>query len=208
MLIYFEISNLFSFHQPARLTMEAVPRQRRHKNHEIPGRGRNDPALLRVAAIYGANASGKSNLVRSMELVANLVEHGVALDKAIPCPRFKLDPAAAQAPAEAEVAFKIDGRAYLYRLAWTPQAIHYEALFRHRPDGEPGPRDILFERHGGPATNPAPATPAPPCPPPRRNATTLDSSPAARAPTSRFCARRSNETSSRSGPFGPGSPRP
>lgn len=164
MLIYFEISNLFSFHQPARLTMEAVPRQRRHKNHEIPGRGRNDPALLRVAAIYGANASGKSNLVRSMELVANLVEHGVALDKAIPCPRFKLDPAAAQAPAEAEVAFKIDGRAYLYRLAWTPQAIHYEALFRHRPDGEPGPRDILFERHGGPATNPAPATPGPALP--------------------------------------------
>ncbi len=164
MLIYFEISNLFSFHQPARLTMEAAPRQRRHKNHEIPGRGRNDPTLLRIAAIYGANASGKSNLVRSIELVADLVEHGVPLDKAIPCPRFKLHPDAAAQPAQAEVAFKIDGRAYLYRLAWTPQAIQHEALYRHRPDGEPGPRDTLFKRHAGLETNPAPATPGPALP--------------------------------------------
>jgi len=49
------------------------------------------PRILKVAGIYGANASGKSNLVKAMQLMRAIVAQSACFNPISYCPRSRSD---------------------------------------------------------------------------------------------------------------------
>jgi AAA15 family ATPase/GTPase len=77
MLIEFRVSNYRSFNEEVAFSMVAAPRLRKLKGntHHTPEmKALKIPPLLKVAAIYGPNASGKSNLLLALDAVSDLIE--------------------------------------------------------------------------------------------------------------------------------------
>ena len=72
MLIRFQIKNLYSFEEETEFNLltndsELLPHHKKHAN---------GVDFLRMTAIYGANASGKSNFVKAIDLLQNMVKTG------------------------------------------------------------------------------------------------------------------------------------
>jgi AAA15 family ATPase/GTPase len=77
MLIEFRVSNYRSFNEEVVFSMVAAPRLRSHKENTVHSQEMKElgvPPLLKAAAIYGPNASGKSNLLSAMDALSSLVE--------------------------------------------------------------------------------------------------------------------------------------
>ena len=71
MLIQFKIKNIFSFKEETIFDMTAISAYKEHDSNLIDIGGKEK--FLRVAAIYGANASGKSNFILAMKLFRQIV---------------------------------------------------------------------------------------------------------------------------------------
>ncbi len=69
MLIHFKVSNYKSFKNTVTLNMQKG-RAKLKENHVI---NRNNLKLLRSAIVYGANASGKSNLINAVSFAKDLI---------------------------------------------------------------------------------------------------------------------------------------
>ncbi len=78
MLLQFTVSNFRSFKEPTTISFVKPDRPAANEIYARP------EDVLRTVAIYGANASGKSNLVTALEAFRDLVTHGVATDARIP----------------------------------------------------------------------------------------------------------------------------
>lgn len=70
MLVQFTLKNVLSFKEKTTLDMTAINAYKEHDSNLIHGDKEN---FLRVAAIYGANASGKSNLHLAMSYFQNII---------------------------------------------------------------------------------------------------------------------------------------
>ena len=73
MLIRFRTSNFLSFDQEQELSMIAGNTKKK-ENHLID---ENNLKLLKFSAIYGANASGKSNLFKAIACSKNIIIGGI-----------------------------------------------------------------------------------------------------------------------------------
>lgn len=71
MLIQFKIKNVLSFKEETVFDMTAINAYKEHESNLIDIK--NKERILRVAAIYGANASGKSNFVWAMRLFQRII---------------------------------------------------------------------------------------------------------------------------------------
>lgn len=71
MLVQFTVRNVLSFKEEATFDMTAINAYKEHKSNLIDI-GRKEK-LLKVAAVYGANASGKSNLCAAISLFRHIV---------------------------------------------------------------------------------------------------------------------------------------
>ena len=69
MLLEFVFNNCYSYKDEAYFSMEAVKKTR--KNNEFASF--NGHRILKSAIIFGPNASGKSNLMKSLRTFQNLV---------------------------------------------------------------------------------------------------------------------------------------
>ena len=71
MIVQFSMKNVLSFKDEVVLDMRSIPAYKEHPYNlmEIP----SEDKLLRVAAVYGANASGKSNLYLGMRIFQDIV---------------------------------------------------------------------------------------------------------------------------------------
>lgn len=69
MLVSFSVENFLSFKERVDFTMEKTSKSTKHK--ELVKNG-----LLKGACIYGANNSGKTNLIRSIQFVVDAIEEG------------------------------------------------------------------------------------------------------------------------------------
>lgn len=71
MLVNFKVSNWKSFKEPVSLSMIAS-REKQHSNHiqYLPEYKMN---ILPISAVFGANAAGKSNLVKAIEFARNQI---------------------------------------------------------------------------------------------------------------------------------------
>lgn len=70
MLIRIVIENYYSFGNSKEFNMFPSPRYTRLSNHQYTFR---DTKILKQAAIYGANASGKSNLIKAVNTLKNTI---------------------------------------------------------------------------------------------------------------------------------------
>jgi len=109
---------------------------------------RNNVHILSSAIIYGRNASGKSNLLKAMTALKNLVlESGKynANARIREYEPYKLDVKNLEQPVEFKIEFLAkDGIKYRYEVGYTAKSIQYERLF-HYPKTQPA---RLFEREG------------------------------------------------------------
>jgi hypothetical protein len=148
MLIEFSVANYRSFREKVTLNMVAGNDKTTLPGNvvEIPA-GRKPLRVLRAAAIYGANASGKSNLVKALLAMRNLVLFSADRSREgqpLAAEPFKLDPACAQAPSEFELVIVEDGERYIYGFTADAEKIYEERLLA----GVVRSR-LLFERRRG-----------------------------------------------------------
>ncbi|CAJ2376695.1 MAG: RloA protein [Arenicellales bacterium IbO2] len=124
MLIEFSVANFFSFKERQTFSMVASKNKELEETHTfvapISG-GRDSIRLLRSAAVYGANAAGKTNLLFAIEAMQRMVVEsaseqlpGEQLKRMIP---FKLDSKKRNEPSEFEIHLIADGVRYQYGFA-------------------------------------------------------------------------------------------
>lgn len=144
MLLQFTVENVLSFRDETVLSLLAAPGVEHAPGQavEVPGLPR---PVLRVAAIYGANASGKSNLVKAMQRAALLVLLGTPPGRPISVSPFKLDPEAQGRPSRFEFEIWANGFRWSYGFACTPARVEAEWLYRDAGGGEKS----VFERGTG-----------------------------------------------------------
>ena len=149
MLIEFSFSNFRSFLEPATLSMVAAKITSEDKavdqNNLIPISSNLD--LLTSAAVYGANASGKSNLVAALGFMRQMVLNSsreTLADEPIDFEPFRLSSTSEGQPASFEVKFLINGQKYRYGFEATRQRIVREWLYTTPTQKEA----LLFTRTG------------------------------------------------------------
>ena len=76
MLVEFTVGNFLSFNEKRRLSFEAKGISELRKNTMVFGRQK----LLRSAVVYGANSSGKSNLIKALARMQDMVMSSVKLN--------------------------------------------------------------------------------------------------------------------------------
>lgn len=143
MLIEFEVGNFLSFRDPVRLSMLAANPIKEYFEENTFQAGRY--RLLKSVVIYGANASGKSNLLDAMAFMRWFVinsSKGMQVDEDINVKPFKLDSITENAPSHFEICFIQNDIRYRYGFEVDRKAVRKEWLFRTEKLKE----DALFLR--------------------------------------------------------------
>lgn len=129
MLLRFLVENFRSFHGEE--TLSLVPAKSRiHRRHELTTQGPCRRARgLPLAVLYGANASGKSNLIRAMDFARTLIVLGTRADAPTGAVGFRLDPDSASKPSRFEFVLTHEGVLYTYGFAVDEREVTEEWLF-------------------------------------------------------------------------------
>jgi len=106
MLISFSVQNWMSFHGETTFSMVAT-RERQH-GERVPKLGKYATRVLPVAAIYGGNASGKTNFFKAIHFIRHLVVKGTQPDGFIPVDPFRLDANSHEQPSRFVMALLIE----------------------------------------------------------------------------------------------------
>ena len=145
MLINFSFGNFRSFRDIKSLRMEAG----RVEDLSESVIEKDGFRLLPVAAIYGANSSGKTNVIKALGWFRYIVRNNTKLnpDNFIPHNPFMLDTQTKDAPTAFEIQFLLDNAVYKYGFEYLPREIVREWLYEKKV--EPNSKEhVLFERQG------------------------------------------------------------
>lgn len=155
MLVQFTVSNFQSFQEPSTLSMQAAKRRSKNKTldkesiFETTGPAEHGGALqlLKVAALYGANGSGKSNLIAAMRFMKQLVLNSSKesqIGDAIPLEPFRFCDENLDEPSTFEITFVQKRIIYQYSFSADRKSVRSEKLTRRGPRNK---RDsVLFTR--------------------------------------------------------------
>jgi AAA15 family ATPase/GTPase len=138
MLIEFRVTNFRSIKETQTLSLVAgVAKEFMRENTFEPGLP-GFPRLVRSAVVYGANAAGKTNLLRALQFMQGLVLNSAAFQEGVRIAHtpFKLNKATANQSSEFEVVFADDGVRYEYGFAVDAERLHKEWLIAY-PHGRP-----------------------------------------------------------------------
>nr|MCU0445480.1 ATP-binding protein [Microscillaceae bacterium] len=132
MLVQFSVGNYLSFKDEVTLSMVASSLTGYEEDNLIELEN-NKHKFLKSAVIYGANASGKSNLIASMAFFKGLISESIrAINNSIPYNYFKLSTETQHQPSYFEVIFIYHNIQYRYGFEIDSQKIHSEWLY-HKP---------------------------------------------------------------------------
>lgn len=130
MLLEFRLGNFRSYGAEKRFSMVAGSGKELPSNTmTIEGFERHP--LLRSAAVYGANASGKSNLIHAFAFFRQFVLRSSEPrqeGEKIPVSPFMLDPELAKKPSEFEITFLLGGVRHQYGFVVDQERVHEEWL--------------------------------------------------------------------------------
>jgi len=135
MLVRATFANLYSFDAPQTISCVAG-KSRNLSKHMLKSGNRHKPSLLKSAIVYGANASGKSNLAKCFDFAIGMIVNGFRIDEPIKRTPFRLRPSALREPSFFEFEIDIDKTLYAYRLAFDDHVILEESLTRILPTSE------------------------------------------------------------------------
>lgn len=135
MLIEFTVGNFLSFKDRKTLSLEAAP-IREHAATNVSAQGRYD--LLTGAVLYGANAGGKSNLIKAMSTMKRLVTQSMkaSSEDELGITPFLLHSQTADEPTFFEVLFLIDKVRYRYGFEVNNSSVKAEWLFEAKKRAE------------------------------------------------------------------------
>jgi uncharacterized protein len=146
MLLAFRAENVRSFRGGLELSLLATALAEKGVPHSVPWREGGRPLqVLPAAGIFGANGSGKSNLLRAMaDMRAHVLHSFRQGDPAGGMPRtaFRLDPAMESAPSRFEVDLVLHGIRHEYGFAIDDDRVLEEWAYRY-PRGKAA---LLFRR--------------------------------------------------------------
>lgn len=128
MIIEFTVGNFLSFKDKKTLSLEAT-NITEYKESTIK---RSNYKLLKSVVLYGANSSGKSNLIKAMSVMRNIVltsieKTSISKNKVIP---FLLSSKTDTQPSFFEVVFLINDTRFRYGFELDATAVHGEWLFK------------------------------------------------------------------------------
>ena len=112
MLIRFIVKNLFSFKEETEFNLlPGRPTRLNHHKYE-----RNGLNILKQTAIYGANGSGKSNLVKALAALQQMVTTGI-IPYTLNTQKFKLAKSTQAEPVELGIEFFCNDAIYFYTIS-------------------------------------------------------------------------------------------
>lgn len=132
MILEFSVKNFLSFKEKVTFSMIANSNKELNDNYvEIGGN-----KVLKSAAVYGANASGKSNLFEILARVVSMLRssNSVDINAKLPLIPFKLDKGSVNKPSEFEIKFILDETRYVYGFIADKDKIYDEYLYYY-PNG-------------------------------------------------------------------------
>lgn len=135
MLIEFSVGNYRSFKEKVTFSMVAaniVAKDKKLDDNNVFAIDHDDLRLLKSAAIYGANASGKSNLAKALsfmkKFMVNSSKETQSTDE-IDVEPFRLSTETEGEPSCFELVFLMDGRKYRYGFETNQERVISEWLF-------------------------------------------------------------------------------
>ncbi len=143
MLVRFSLENWLSFRDLVTISMVGS-RERQH-GERVPRLGRYQTRILPIAAIYGGNASGKTNFFRALRFAKELVVVGTQPGGMIPVEPFRLGAGEKEKPSRFSFELLVDETIYEYSFAVTRSVVVEEKLVRITGTSE----KVLFHRHEG-----------------------------------------------------------
>lgn len=130
MLVNFTVKNYRSFKEERTFSMEASSIE----EHEASVIKIGNRRLLPLTIIYGANSSGKSNLIMALGVMRHVVKESVRLNESDPLlyDPFALDEISRSAPTLFEAQFIQGENRYRYGFEYTKKEIVSEWLYENR----------------------------------------------------------------------------
>lgn len=135
MLVEFRTQNFRSLREEQVLSLVASPDKSLLDTHALDTGLKAAPHVLKSAVVYGANASGKSNLIKALQYMRDVVLMSATLQPGQAFARlqpFRLDAVSASQPTAFEVTFILDGVRYQYGFAMNAQRIVSEQLLVYK----------------------------------------------------------------------------
>ena len=143
MIIRFSVENWISFRDQATFSMIAS-RERQH-GARVSKLDKYQTRVLPIAAIYGGNASGKTNFFRALSFAKTLVVKGSRLDSLIPVETFRLDDRGTTQPSRFAFELLVGETIYDFSFAVTRKAVLEERLVAITSTSE----KVLYDRRDG-----------------------------------------------------------
>ena len=140
MLIEFSVENWMSFRDKTTLSMIAT-QEKQHKD-TLAYIDEYDFHVLPVTAIYGGNASGKSNLIKAMKFAQDFITSQRKINQRINPAPFKLEKENLSKPTVFEFMILIEKQIYRYSFSVNSEKVLYETLVRMGKSSD----KTLFER--------------------------------------------------------------
>lgn len=132
MILEFSVANYLSFKDKVTFSMIANSSKGLDDNYIML----NEKKVLKTAAIYGANASGKSNLFKILMTVVYMLKNSnnIDINGKLPLIPFKFDDDYLDKPSEFEIKFVINDIRYVYGFVADVNKIYDEYLYFY-PNG-------------------------------------------------------------------------
>ncbi len=132
MLIDFKVKNYRSIKDEQSLSMVSSKQKEHLETHTFETSDPSHMRLLKTSAIYGANAAGKSNIIKALQAMQEMVVYSASKyqrgDK-LPVKPFLFDALSKDEPTEFEVFFVSEDVRYQYGFSATQDKIVEEWLF-------------------------------------------------------------------------------
>lgn len=127
MILKVKIKNFLSFYEETVFDMFPNPKREMFPNHVY---SQMNVPLLKQAAIYGANGSGKSNFLEAIKLIRNIVVNKDFLKNfPIQMNKFRLISMQNEEPISFSIEFFVNNKYFIYQLEIQPDRISKEELY-------------------------------------------------------------------------------
>lgn len=144
MVLEIRLSNMFSFRDEVTLDLQAAKIQTK-KARELEGNlfSVDGEQMLKSVALFGANASGKSNVIKAIRACVNMVRssHNYNVDTKFAISPFKFEDYANK-PSSFYIRFLLNGVEYEYSFSFMHDEIITETLYYY-PNGR---KSLVFRR--------------------------------------------------------------
>lgn len=132
MILEFSIKNFLSFKEKVTFSMLANSNNGLDDNYIVL----NEKKILKTSAIYGANASGKTNLFKILASIISMLKrsNNADVNEKLSITPFKFDSKSINEPSEFEIKFIVDDVRYVYGFIADTNQIYEEYLYYY-PNG-------------------------------------------------------------------------